>query len=74
MMQVNALKSVYCQNLRLGYPKDIAFADAIATTSDKALKKADPKLVELYFKNYGKDKAKQRIKNQPAYAGSRSWG
>lgn len=67
LLQVNAFKSIYCQNLRLGQTTDEAFTNAIAATSDKIFKKADPELVKRYLKEYGK--TKHRIKNRPAYVG-----
>lgn len=53
-VQVNAFKSVFKQNLRLGFTKELAFAGAIEVTSDKAFKKADPELIKKYLEKYGK--------------------
>ena len=56
LLQVNAFKSVFKQNLRLGFTIDFAFAGAIEATSDKIFKRANPKLVKEYLENYGKQR------------------
>ena len=66
-VQVNAFKSIYLQNRRLGFTIEESFADAIATTSDKMFERADPQLVERYLKKYGRRKTMHRVKNQPVF-------
>lgn len=68
MLQVNAFKSIYLQNRRLGWTIELSFAGAIEVTSDKVFAKADPKLVKEYFKRYGRTKSLHRIKNQPVFS------
>lgn len=63
LLQVNAFKSIYVQNRRLGFTREMSFAGAIAATSDKIFKDADPKLVERYLKKYGHRKTMHRVKN-----------
>ena len=67
LLQVNAFKSIYIQNRRLGFAIELAFAGAIEATSDKVFAKADPKLIERYLKKYGRRKTLHRVKNQPVY-------
>lgn len=50
MVQVNAFKSIFKQNLRLGHTKEESFVDAITATSDDKARKADPRLIEEYMK------------------------
>lgn len=68
-VQVNAFKSIFRQNLRMGHSIDESFAGAIESTSDKVFKKANPELIKEYVQKYGDKKTTHRIKNQPVYVG-----
>lgn len=68
LLQVNAFKSVYLQNRRLGLTIELSFAGAIEATSDKMFAKADPELIKEYFRQYGSRKTLHRIKNQPVFS------
>lgn len=56
LLQVNAFKSIFKQNLRLGLSIDEAFVCALEATSDEVFKKADPELVKKYLEKYGNKK------------------
>lgn len=68
LLQVNAFKSMYLQNRRLGLTIELSFAGAIEATSDEVFAKADPVLIKEYFRRYGKRKTLHRIRNQPVFS------
>jgi len=55
-LQVNGFKSIYNQNIRLGYTKEESFADAIAATSDDKFETVDFELVEKYYARHRETK------------------
>ena len=55
-LQVNGFKSIYNQNIRLGYTKEESFADAIVATSDEKFRDIDPKLIEEYHARHRETK------------------
>jgi len=68
LLQVNAFKSIYVQNRRLGLTIELAFAGAIEATSDKIFKKANSELVKEYLEKYGRRKTLHRVKNEPVFS------
>ena len=48
-LQVNAFKSIFHQNLRLGLSVEEAFAEGLVVTSDERFEKCDSKLIQKYL-------------------------